>query len=257
MLQSRSSLPLRPCFCNSGKKGPWCPRLRLGWERCVARAACDGNPVPCRAFCPLTASPGGRACSWALCWALAGFVRWSCWNQPYLSLCDVQLETCSSKSGPQTSSTHGTWLEMESLGPHLGLPKSVCILTRRPGGLWARKSLRSALLEDCSLRGATEGVASFGWHRCPSLQSALGQCFSNSEMKDRWFISFFWGWICGPMSMTLCTSLNWSICFPCSKRQVCRRMLECGSNIKLLETSLNPYSLFLCLSCQGPTTNSF
>lgn len=132
---------------------------------------------------------------------------------------------------------------MESLGPHLGLPKSVCILTRGPGGLRARKSLRSALLEDCSLRGATAGVASFEGRRCPSLQSALGQCFSNSEVKDRWFISFFWGRICGPMSMTLCTSLNWSICFLYSERQVSRRMLECGSNIKLLETSLNPYLL--------------
>lgn len=122
MPQSRSSLPLRQFFCNSGKKGPWCPRLRLGWERCVARAACDRNPVPCRAFCPLTASPGGRACSRALCWALAGFVQWSFWNQPYLPLCDVPLETCSSSRVPRPAAPTPPGEKWRVLGPTSGCP---------------------------------------------------------------------------------------------------------------------------------------
>ena len=41
---------------------------------------------------------------------------------PYLFLSDVQLEPCSLMSGPQTSSAHASWLEMESLGPHLNCP---------------------------------------------------------------------------------------------------------------------------------------
>ena len=41
---------------------------------------------------------------------------------PYLLLSDVQLEPCSLMSVPQTSSTHASWLEMESLGPCLNCP---------------------------------------------------------------------------------------------------------------------------------------
>lgn len=41
----------------------------------------------------------------------------------YLLLSDVWLEPCSLMSGPQTSSTHAAWLEMESLGPHLNCPR--------------------------------------------------------------------------------------------------------------------------------------
>lgn len=48
--------------------------------------------------------------------------------------------------------------------------------------------------------GATEGMPSFELLRCLSLKNALGQGFSNSEVKGRLIISFVWGRICGPWS---------------------------------------------------------
>lgn len=144
MLQSCFSLPLRPCFCNSGEKGPWCPRLRLGWGKCVSEVACDRSPVPCRASCPLTASPREWACSWARCWVPAGFVQRS--SHTVLSapeLCVVRTllldVRCPDQQYPCCLVRNGkSWAPLE-------LPTSVCILTRCPGDLWACKSLRSAL----------------------------------------------------------------------------------------------------------------
>lgn len=139
------------CFFSSGKKGPWVAQAQTN----VGKGMLEGLPVSSaqsHARPPaLTASPGWWTCSWALCWALAGFVRWTFWHQPQLPhlVCTIRFLLLKVRSSDQPSIT---CLEMANLRPHLRLPKAVCIL-RRSWVFLAHLSLRSALLEDFACRG--------------------------------------------------------------------------------------------------------